>query len=30
MQIECACEDGTVKFKSGGSVVADVIMHCTG
>ncbi|KAG0606057.1 hypothetical protein M758_9G109900 [Ceratodon purpureus] len=28
--IECACEDGTVKFKSGGSVSADIIMHCTG
>ncbi|GLT34086.1 hypothetical protein SLA2020_086290 [Shorea laevis] len=28
--IECACEDGTVIFRNGKGILADVIMHCTG
>ncbi|KAK1303222.1 Flavin-containing monooxygenase FMO GS-OX-like 5 [Acorus calamus] len=28
--IECAHEDGTVVFEGGGSMLADVILHCTG
>ncbi|GLU05604.1 hypothetical protein SLE2022_226970 [Rubroshorea leprosula] len=28
--IECACEDGTVIFRDGKGILADVILHCTG
>ncbi|KAG6750487.1 hypothetical protein POTOM_044983 [Populus tomentosa] len=30
MQIERACEDGTVIFRDGSVILADVILHCTG
>lgn len=30
LQIECVCEDGTVIFRNGKGILADVIMHCTG
>ena len=30
MQIDSAREDGTVVFRNGKMVIADVIMHCTG
>ena len=30
MQVEYVCQDGTVKFKDGGSVQPDIILHCTG
>lgn len=30
MQIETTCEDGSVVFRNGRAVFADVILHCTG
>ncbi|CAK7339396.1 unnamed protein product [Dovyalis caffra] len=30
MQMESACEDGTVVFKDGCTVLADIILYCTG
>jgi len=29
MQIESVCEDGTVIFPDGSSVLGDIILHCT-